>query len=76
LIQGLTQQTGLSANSATELLSSLLPLLLKFLNLGAATPGSLGKNPVLASFLDSDHDGDVDLGDAFKFASRFVTAPH
>jgi len=76
LLQGLTSKIGLSANSAGELLPSLLPILLKFLNLGSPAPGAAGTNPVLASFLDSDHDGDVDLGDVFKFASRFITPSH
>ena len=30
------------------------------------------KNGILNAFLDSDRDGDVDLGDAFKFGMRFL----
>jgi hypothetical protein len=75
LLQGLAQKYGFNASSAQGLLPSLLPLLLKFLNLGAPSTGSGFKNPVLASFLDCDRDGDVDFGDAFKFANRFLTAP-
>jgi hypothetical protein len=75
LLQGIAGKTGLSASSAGELLPSLLPTVLKFLNLGAPTPGSIGTNPLLTGFLDGDKDGDVDLGDVFKFATRFLNAP-
>jgi hypothetical protein len=43
--------------------------------LGAPTPGSIGTNPLLTGFLDGDKDGDVDLGDVFKFATRFLNSP-
>jgi len=54
------------------LVGSLAPLLLKFLNLGSSSQG-VGSNPILTTFLDSNHDGNVDLGDALKFAGRFLT---
>ena len=75
LLQGIAGKTGLSASSAGELLPSLLPTVLKFLNLGAPTPGSTATNPLLTGFLDADKDGDVDLGDVFKFATRFLNPP-
>ena len=72
LLKGIAAKTGLNPSSAEGLIPSLLPTVLKFLNLGAATPGSIGSNPILTGFLDSDKDGDVDLGDVLKFATRFL----
>jgi uncharacterized protein YidB (DUF937 family) len=37
----------------------------------AATPGSQ-TNPILAQFLDSDGDGDVDMADMMRLTSRFL----
>jgi hypothetical protein len=47
-----------------ELLPSLVPLILSFLQ-------SSG-NPFLNKFLDIDGDGDVDIADLLKLASRFL----
>jgi hypothetical protein len=72
LLKGLTDKLGLSSTGALGLVGSLAPLLLKFLNLGASSQG-VGSNPILTTFLDSNHDGNVDLGDALKFAGRFLS---
>jgi hypothetical protein len=69
----LAQRTGLSGSMVKSLLPALLPLVLGLLKMGSAKPGSAPtKNGVLTAFLDSDRDGDVDLGDAFKFGMRFL----
>ena len=47
-----------------QLLPSLVPLILSFLQSGG--------NPLLNQFLDTDGDGDVDIADAIKLASRFL----
>jgi len=78
LLQGLTQKLGLNSGSAQGLIGGITPILLNLLHLGSPSPGSgplSTKNPLLTSFLDSDHDGDVDLGDAFRFISRFLHPP-
>ncbi|MEI6379436.1 MAG: DUF937 domain-containing protein [Cyanobacteriota bacterium ELA615] len=72
LLKGMTDKLGLSSTGALGLVGSLAPLLLKFLNLGSSSQG-VGSNPILTTFLDSNHDGNVDLGDALKFAGRFLT---
>ncbi len=72
LLKGLTDKMGLSSTGALGLVGSLTPLLLKFLNLGGSSQG-IGNNPLLTTFLDSNHDGNVDMGDALKFAGRFLT---
>jgi hypothetical protein len=72
LVQGIAQKTGLDASTLQTMLPGILSAVTGFLNLGAGTPGGQGTNPVLNTFLDSDKDGDVDLGDVFKFASRFL----
>lgn len=77
MIQGLTQQTGVNAGTLQSMLPALLPIVMQFLNMGASKTGGVAaasplSNPLLKSFLDSDRDQDVDLGDAFKFAGRFL----
>ncbi|TAE53970.1 MAG: DUF937 domain-containing protein [Nostocales cyanobacterium] len=59
-----SQRTGLDAALIQQLLPSLVPLVLNFLQSGG--------NPMLAKFLDADGDGDVDIADAIKLASRFL----
>jgi hypothetical protein len=79
LIQGITQRTGISAGVIQSLLPSLVPIVLQLLSMGSSKTGGglagLASNPLLKSFLDSDRDQDVDLGDVFKFANRFINPP-
>lgn len=76
LIQAVTQKSGMNAGMVQAMLPALLPAVMQFLNMGSGKPGSgLTSNPLLQSFLDSDRDQDVDLGDAFRFASRFLNPP-
>ncbi len=77
LIEGVTQKTGVNAGIVQSLLPSLLPAVMQLLNMGSSTSGGgglsgLASNPLLKSFLDGDRDQDVDLGDVFKFANRFL----
>jgi len=75
VLQGVAGKTGLNASQLEGLIPSLLPIVMKFFNLGAGAPGGMAgmaQNPLLKQFLDSDRDGDVDLGDVFKFAGRFL----
>jgi hypothetical protein len=58
------QGTSLDVNTIQQLLPSLVPLILSFLQSGG--------NPLLNQFLDADGDGDVDIADAIKLASRFL----
>ncbi|QIR40233.1 DUF937 domain-containing protein [Tolypothrix sp. PCC 7910] len=67
------QRTGLDAGMIQQLLPQIVPVVLNFLQSGANTQGfQAGGNPVLSSFLDSDNDGDVDISDAIKMASRYM----
>lgn len=73
MVNSISQKTGLKAEMIQGLLPVLIPAVLGLLKMGTPKTSSLpGNNPLLNSFLDGDKDGDVDLGDAFKFASRFV----
>jgi Bacterial protein of unknown function (DUF937) len=74
--QAIAQQTGLSSGLVQSLLPSLIPIVLNMLQTGAANPNAQGTvqggNSVLNAFLDSDKDGDVDLGDAMAMAGRYL----
>lgn len=75
IAQVVAQKTGLNASMVQTMLPGLLTAALGFLKIGDAKPGTGAANPVLSAFLNSDRDGNVDLGDAFKFASRFFNPP-
>ena len=51
------------------MLPMLVPVVLKFLKAGGAQAAN---NPILASFLDADGDGDVDMADLMKLASQYM----
>jgi uncharacterized protein YidB (DUF937 family) len=75
IIQGIAQKTGLDAGMIQSLLPTLIPVVLNFLKMGNNTSGQ-GGNSLLNTFLDSDRDGDTDLGDMMKFANRFLNAQY
>ncbi|MGF1513430.1 MAG: DUF937 domain-containing protein [Elainellaceae cyanobacterium] len=70
------QRTGLNRNTIIALLPVVVPLVLKFLKTGSSADGvsrQSQSNSVLNMFLDSDSDGDVDMGDALSMAGRFLS---
>ncbi len=75
VVQAVAQKTGLDTSMIESVLPALVPLALNMLQSGAnhnqAAPGG---NPVLNAFLDSDHNGSVDLGDAMAMASQFMAS--
>ncbi|MBD2089119.1 DUF937 domain-containing protein [Microcoleus sp. FACHB-1515] len=73
LIQGVAQKTGISPNLLQSMLPTLIPAVLGLLGMGASKPGAPGGNPLLTAFLNGDRDGNTNLGDVFKFASRFLS---
>lgn len=75
IIQEVAQKTGINASTLQGMLPSLLPAVMGILGMGASTSGAGGSNSLLNAFLDSDRDGDTDLGDVFKFANRFLNPP-
>ena len=80
------QKTGLDANTIFRLLPIVLPAVIGLLQSGRTTavPARHGSdardgrtgggqtNPILAQFLDSDGDGDVDMADIVRLTSRFL----
>ncbi len=79
VVQELIGHTGLDANVIEGMLPVLVPLALQFLQSGAHTQAApsgqgLATNPVLSAFLDENHDGSVDLGDALGMAGKFLSS--
>lgn len=69
--QDVAQKTGLNVNTIQAMLPTLVPVVLNLLQSGSTTQAGPGGNSVLNSFLDTDGDGQVDLGDAMSLANRF-----
>ncbi len=79
LAQTIAQKTGLEPSMVQGAMAMAVPVVLNLLSTGAAAKPSgqaaspaTGGNPVLSAFLDSDGDGDTDLGDALSMAGRFL----
>ena len=69
-VRDASEKTGLDLSSVQQMLPALLPVVLNFLQTGKSNEGQ--SNPVLNAFLDSDGDGDTDMGDMLSMASRFL----
>jgi len=69
-----SQRTGVDAGMIQGLLPSVIPMVLGLLNSGGNAPNAqaAGGNPMLNAFLDADGDGDVDISDMMKMASRYM----
>ena len=72
MIQQISGRTGLNAGTIQGMLPILVPLVLNMLKTGRNTRTTQAGNPVLNSFLDTDGDGDVDVADAMRMASRYL----
>ncbi len=68
-ISAIAERTGIDTSQIEAMLPTVLPLVLQLLQSGASNSGG---NPVLNMFLDSNHDGNVDLGDLMSQAGRFM----
>ena len=73
IASAVAQKTGLDASQVMVMLPMVIPIVMKFLNQGSAKTGTQAQgNPLVNAFLDSDGDGDVDMGDMLKMAGRFM----
>lgn len=72
VVQDLMQRTGLSPQTIESMLPVLIPLALNLLQGGNNTQNPQAGNPLLNTFLDSNQDGTVDLGDALSMAGQFM----
>ncbi|MCC0179719.1 DUF937 domain-containing protein [Waterburya agarophytonicola K14] len=72
MIQQISSRTGLNSKTIISLLPILVPLVLNLLKTGNKRGNVQANNPVVNGFLDSDGDGDVDLADAMRMASRYL----
>jgi hypothetical protein len=70
VVDTISQQTGIDASQISGMLPSILPMVLQLLQSGKSSSG--GGNSVLNTFLDSNQDGSVDLGDLMSQAGRFL----
>jgi hypothetical protein len=71
----ISQRTGLPAGTVQAMLPVVVASVINLLQSGAANQNNQnpqGSNNVLNAFIDSDNDGDVDIGDAMSIASRFL----
>jgi hypothetical protein len=64
--------TGIDASMIQAMLPTLIPSVLNLLKMGSPQGETSGQNSILSGFLDTDGDGDVDLGDAMGMAGRFM----
>jgi hypothetical protein len=64
----IAQKTGLDAGLVQGMLPSLIPVAMNMLQGGASQSG----NPLLNMFLDKNHDGQLDMGDAMGLAMQFM----
>jgi hypothetical protein len=71
-VQDAANKTGIDPQTIQSLLPVLIPVVLKFLQQGNTKQAGTGGNSVLSAFLDSDGDGDTDIGDAISIAGRFL----
>jgi hypothetical protein len=76
LAGAISQKTGLDPNMLIGLLPMLVPVAMQFLQGGAPAAAPVGtpagSNPLLNMFLDKNHDGNLDLGDAMGVAAQFM----
>ena len=73
MVQDLMQRTGLSPQTIESMLPVLIPLVLNLLQGGNNTQNPQAGNSLLNTFLDGNHDGNLDLGDALSMASKFMS---
>ncbi len=68
------EQTGLNMGKVQEMLPIVVPLVLNLLQTGTHGQNpQAGSNPVLSTFLDANHDGEVDIADAIQMAGRYLS---
>lgn len=73
VVQDTAQRAGLNPSTIQAMLPVLVPLVLNFLHTGSNAHNPRGgSNSVLNAFLDADHDGAVDIGDAMGLAGQFL----
>ncbi|NJL85083.1 MAG: hypothetical protein HC886_02475 [Leptolyngbyaceae cyanobacterium SM1_1_3] len=73
MVQEAAQKTGVNAGTIQAMLPILVPVILNLLKTGAVSQsGSRKSNSVLSAFLDTDRDGDLDIGDAMAMAGQYL----
>lgn len=77
IAQAIAAKTGMNAGMVEAMMPQLINTAMGMFKMGAPKPGvvATGENPLLNAFLDSNRDGGTDMGDALKFANRFLKVP-
>ncbi|BAZ42463.1 hypothetical protein NIES4101_84320 [Calothrix sp. NIES-4101] len=73
IAETIIQKTDVNLNVVQSVIPTITSTALSLLEMGAPQTGAWGtSNPLLSSFLDTDDDGDNNLGNVIKFADRFL----
>jgi len=73
IASAIAQRTGLDAGMVQAMIPALIPAVMQMLQSGTTQSGGVaGSNPLLNMFLDSNHDGNLDVGDAMGLAMQFM----
>jgi uncharacterized protein YidB (DUF937 family) len=74
MVQDAAQRTGLDMKTVQSMLPVVVPVVLNFLKAGEpqGADRDAPQNTVLSAFLDTNNDGEVDMGDALSMAGRFL----
>lgn len=77
IAEAISQRTGLPAGTIQAMLPVAVASVINLLQSGATSQNAQGSsnqgsNNILSAFIDSDRDGDVDVGDAMAIASQFL----
>lgn len=75
IVAAISQRTGVPAGTVQTMLPVVVSSVINLLHSGATNQNAQGSNNILNAFVDSDNDGDVDIGDAMSIASRFLNQP-
>lgn len=72
VVNDTAQRTGLNSQTIQAMLPILIPIVLSLLQSGTNSRDPRSSNSVLSAFLDSNRDGNTDIGDVMRLAGSFL----